>query len=196
MVAVLQKRFVGDYSRRLMHPAAVTRSPFSPFVQVQDWDGDFWEYGLTLIPVVGTDGAALDAFFNALGGPTTPFLFPDPRAATSISDIVTVEGAGQNGGALATTGWSPLQTVLRTGQFFSLGTGLSTEFYQITADVDSNATGTAILVFTPDLRSVPANGVGVEVANPQVLLRLNEVPPAELPVDRTYRWTVTAREGL
>ena len=92
-----------------------------------------------------------------------------------------------------TDGWSA--TGLKDGDFFSLGSGSATEFYQLTADVLPNS-GAATLEFVPALRSSPADNVPLEVVNPQVLLRLTSPVPTRIrPYDK-YQFSFTAREAI
>lgn len=194
---VLSPQLVRSVERRLAAATATTVSPFTGTVQAQDWGGRWWEYQLELGPFRGNDGRAAEAFFQALGGPATAFLFADPSLANTASvGTPLVAGASQAGGTLATDGWTPSTTVMRAGQCFSLGSDTNTRLYMVTEDAVSDGAGAATLSIVPELRVSPADNDPLEIADPEVLLRLAEPVPARVQPGALYRFAVTAREAI
>ncbi|HCY99801.1 MAG: hypothetical protein A3D16_20715 [Rhodobacterales bacterium RIFCSPHIGHO2_02_FULL_62_130] len=183
--------------RRLVSATAVATSPFTGSEQVQDWGGEWWEYGIEMARTNGRDGRRLSAFLTALGGLRGRFLFRDPTIRQpGIAYTPTVAGAGQSGGTLNTNGWPASSTPLFAGDFFSLGVDHQTRLYQLTADVISNASGLATLSFVPRLRASPTDGAALEIAAPAVLLRLTAPVPTRIGRADTFLFTLTAREAL
>lgn len=194
MVAFLPVTNILGVNRRLATAVAVTESPFTGTQQVQDWGGAWWEYTIDFATLGLAQGKALSAFFAALGGPRTPFLFADPtiRNPSGVGAPV-VNGAGQTGNSLVTDGWSA--TGLLAGDFFSFGTDTATRLYQVTANVVPVA-GAATVQFVPALRSAPVDNQALIVASPPVLLRLTSAVPAGIALADVYKFSVAAREAI
>lgn len=193
-VPLLPQGAVRQVRRTLTTAVAVQKSPFTGTEQVQDWGGEWWEYVIDFAPVGYAQGKALSAFFAALGGRRTPFLFQDPtiRNAAGVG-VPQVNGAGQTGNSLATDGWSA--TGLQAGDFFSLGVDAATRLYQLTADVVPVA-GAATLNFIPKLRVSPADNAALGVVSPAVLLRLTGPVPTDIGLADIYQFSITAREAI
>lgn len=197
MIPELPLTLVQALERRLMTSTAVATSPFTGTEQVQDWGGEWWEYGIEMALTTGRDGRRLSAFFAALGGPRGRFLFRDPSIRQpGITFSPKVAGANQTGNQLVTSGWPPSSTPLRTGDFFSLGTGTQARLYQLTADVVANTSGQATIAFVPRLRSSPANNAPLEVVAPAVVLRLTAPVPTRIERPDRFLFTLAAREAL
>ena len=197
MIPELPLTLVSSLERRLVTATAVATSPFTGSEQVQDWGGEWWEYGIEMARMNGRDGRRLSAFLAGLGGARGRFLFRDPtiwQPGSTLAPIVT--GGAQTGGTLATSGWPPSGTPLFAGDFFSIGNDAATRLHQLTADVVSNATGLASLTFVPRLRASPADGAALQIAAPAVLLRLTTPAPTRIGRADTFLFTLTAREAL
>lgn len=197
MIPELPLTFVQSLERRLMTSTAVATSPFSGTEQVQDWGGEWWEYGIEIARTNGRNARILSAFFAALGGQRGRFLFRDPTIKQPGSVLEpTVTNGGQTGGTLVTDGWPISSTPLFAGDFFSLGTDTATRLHQITADVGTDAAGAATLAFVPRLRSSPAAGAALQIAAPAVLLRLTAPVPTRIGRADTFLFTLAAREAI
>jgi hypothetical protein len=197
MIPELPLTLVSSLERRLVTTTAVATSPFTGTEQVQDWGGEWWEYGFEMARMNGRDGRRLSAFLTALGGPRGRFLFRDPtirQPGFSFTPIVV--GGLQTGATLVTSGWPASSTSLFAGDFFSLGSDHQTRLYQLTSDVISNAAGLASLSFVPRLRASPADGAALQIAAPAVLLRLTAPVPSRIGRADTFLFTLTAREAL
>ena len=191
---VLPNGAVKTVTRTLKTAVAISESSFTGTQQVQDWGGSWWEYTIEFALVGLASGKALSAFFTALGGPRTAFLFTDPttKNATGVGSPL-VNGAGQTGNSLVTDGWGG--TGLQAGDFFSLGTDIATRLYQVTAAVTPVA-GAATVQFAPALRSSPADNQALTVVNPQVLLRLTSPVPTIITLADIYQFSISAREAI
>lgn len=188
---------VQSLERRLITATAVAASPFTGSEEVQDWGGEWWDYGIEMARTTGRDGRRLSAFLAALGGPRGRFLFRDPSIRQPGSLLAPfVSGGFQSGNQLVTAGWPPFSTPLFAGDFFSLGSGARTRLHQLTADVVTDEAGEATLAFVPRLRSSPADGTPLEIAAPAVVLRLTAPVTTRIGRAESFLFTLAAREAL
>lgn len=185
---------VTNASRSLGAAATVTRSPFTGSRQVQDWGGSWWQYQIEFSTIADAEGRRLSAFLSALRGPVGSFIFRDPfiKNAVGLGSPV-VNGAGQTGNTLVTSGWTG--TGLVAGDFFSLGSGSALRLYQVTADAPPSG-GAATLQIIPALRSSPASGAPLNVVNPGVLLCVDGPIPTQIGLADFYQFSISAREAI
>lgn len=187
-------KFVSVGLPTLERAAALVRSPFTLTAQVQDWGGEAWVYQMEVALLAGFEARSLLAFLNGLGGPVGRFLLNEPSNLTKTGlGSPVVNGGGQTGNSLVTSGWGA--TGLKAGEFFSLGSDISTRLYQLTADVVPVA-GAATLQFVPRLRSSPANASALAVTAPQVLLRLDGPVPGQIIRADKFSFSIKAREAI
>ncbi|MEZ5885259.1 MAG: hypothetical protein R3D53_15835 [Paracoccaceae bacterium] len=197
MIPELPLTLVQSLERRLITTTAVAASPFTGSEEVQDWGGEWWDFGIEMARTSGRDGRRLSAFLAALGGPRGRFLFRDPTIQQPGSTLAPqVAGGFQTGNQLVTVGWTPFSTPLLAGDFFSLGTDAQTRLHQLTADVVTDEAGEATLAFVPRLRSSPADGTPLEIAAPAVVLRLTAPVPTRIGRAESFLFTLAAREAL
>lgn len=197
MIPELPLTLVQSLERRLITTTAVAASPFTGSEEVQDWGGEWWDYGIEMARTTGRDGRRLSAFLAALGGPRGRFLFRDPTIRQPGSLLAPlVAGSFQTGNQLVTAGWPPFATPLFTGDFFSLGTDAQSRLHQLTADVITDEAGEATLAFVPRLRSAPADGTPLEIAAPAVVLRLTAPVTTRIGRAESFLFTLAAREAL
>ena len=197
MIPELPLTLVQALDRRLVTATAVAASPFTGSEEVQDWGGEWWDYGIEMARTTGRDGRRLSAFLAALGGPRGRFLFRDPTIRQPGNTLAPqVAGGFQAGSELITAGWPPFATPLFVGDFFSLGSDSQTRLHQLTADVVSDAAGQATLAFVPRLRSAPADGTPLEIAAPAVVLRLTAPVPTRIGRADNFLFTLAAKEAL
>ena len=82
-----------------------------------------------------------------------------------------VRGANQQGRSLATRGWTAnLAGVMKAGDF--LGIAGQTKVYMVTADANSDSTGSATLVIEPALLAIPSDTANLAVRNVPFTLAL------------------------
>ncbi len=181
---------------------AMTESPFSYESQVYDWGGEKWAIDFTL-PVMKRDTVEpWIAFALSLRGMKGTFLAGDP-SATSPRGVgggtPLVKGAGQSGGNLlidgapiSTTGW------LKAGDYFQLGTGLTSRLYKLISDANTNGSGEVTLDFVPDLRSSPADNAALTISSAKGLFRMtsNEVPWTADSKGKIYQFSFQATEVI
>lgn len=179
-----------------------SRSPATGTEEVQDWGGEVWVYSIECRIIQGRGARELSAFFDALGGRRTRFLFADPAAVNPEGDVATlhrlpvVEGASQTGNTLVTSGWDPGTWAMKWGDFFSLGSDVSTRLYRVTADAMADAAGNATLSITPRLRASPVDQEALEVTSPKVVLRMNSPAPTLIERADKHTFSFSAEEGL
>lgn len=189
---------VESIERRLAMAVSAQTSPFTGSQQVQDWGGEWWEVTFDVALTKGRNGRRLSAFFTALGGVRGWFVLRDPSAARPdlAERDIAAAGAGQSGNTLVTSGWDAEALALEAGDFFSLGTGSDMRLHMVTADIAADASGVAVLTFTPRLRQSPVDMSPVEVAAPGVALRLTQPVPTRISRADSFRFSVAAREAL
>ena len=82
-----------------------------------------------------------------------------------------VNGANQQGRSLATRGWTAnLVGVMKAGDF--LGIAGQTKVYMVTADANSDSTGSVTLLIEPALLMVPSDNVSLVVRNVPLTLAM------------------------
>lgn len=99
---------------------------------------------------------------------------------------VRVDGAGQGGHTLTTSGWGAAGQKLRRGQFFTVGEQLVC----LQAPVIADGNGRALLTFKPYLRLIPADGAPVEVRRPYAVMSMSD-PKNGWAVDIGQKYDVT-----
>jgi len=197
MIPELPLTLVQSLERRLITTTAVAASPFTGSEEVQDWGGEWWDYGIEMARTTGRDGRRLSAFLAALGGPRGRFLFRDPSIRQPGSTLAPqVAGGFQTGNQLVTVGWTPFSTPLLAGDFFSLGDEDQTRLHQLTADVVTDEAGQATLAFVPRLRAPPIDSTPLEIAAPAVVLRLTAPVTTRIGRAESFLFTLAAREAL
>jgi hypothetical protein len=197
MIPELPLTLVSSLERRLVTTTAAVTLPFTGTMEVQDWGGEWWEYGIEMARTNGRNARRLSAFMAALGGPRGRFLFRDPTIRQpGIAFAAAVSGGFQTGGTLNTSGWPAFAMPLFAGDFFSLGSDAQTRLHQLTTDVVADESGSATLAFVPRLRTSPVDGTALEIAAPAVLLRLTAPVPTRIGRADTFLFTLTAREAL
>lgn len=197
MIPELPLTLVQSLERRLITTTAVAASPFTGSEEVQDWGGEWWDYGIEMARTTGRDGRRLSAFLAALGGPRGRFLFRDPTIQQPGSTLAPqVAGGFQSGNQLVTVGWTPFSTPLLAGDFFSLGDEDQTRLHQLTADVVTDEAGQATLAFVPRLRAPAIDSTPLEIAAPAVVLRLTAPVTTRIGRAESFLFTLAAREAL
>ena len=156
----------------------LTSSPFTGEQQVFAHAGALWQLEIELKPMRRAEAEAWIAALVSLNGREGTFLFGDP-VNTSPRGVGTgtplVNGASQTGRTLVTDGWTVSQTgILKTGDWFQLGSGSTTRLHKVMADSNSDGSGNATLEIWPRLRESPADDAAIVVTNPVGQWRLAE----------------------
>lgn len=154
----------------------VTRSPFNSTTQSFEWPGDYLMATVSLPPCSKQLARAWCAFLALLRGRSGSFLLGDsslPLPQGSVLGAPLVNGASQTGKTLVTDGWTASKTgVLRSGDWISIGSGLTQRLYMNLLDVNSDSGGNATLNLYPRLRESPANNAVITVNGAQGCFRL------------------------
>lgn len=162
-------------------------SPLSNAIQTLELSGARW-MGTFVYPVMTRAQAApVIAFLRKLRGRQGRFYAYDPSAQTALGSggAPWVNGAGQTGTSLNTKFWTPNQSkVLKAGDYISWNTPTNwRELHQVTDDVDSNASGNAIINITPALRESPADGTVIVMYRASCVMMLIDDNQMEWAVD-------------
>ena len=159
----------------------VSTSPFSFKQQTYQFSGQRWEADIQLPAMQRENAEQWVAFLMSLYGQKGTFLLGDPLGAAAQGSASTaagtpvVNGASQTGGTLAIDGLPASATnYLKAGDYIQLGSAATSQLYKVLTDASSNGSGEATLDIWPDLRSSPADGATVVVANAKGVFRLND----------------------
>jgi hypothetical protein len=179
-------------------------SPFTGQSQVVSFPGQWVEVTLTLIAMRRADAQDWSGWLTSLKGHVGTFLLGDPLRPTPLGSAASaagtplVMGGAQTGNTLAVDGLPFNATnYLKRGDLINLGTGASTELYEVQKDVSSNGSGEATLDIWPNLRTSPANNAAVVVAGAQGLFhRMVAATDWQVGEDGLSRLTFDAKERL
>jgi hypothetical protein len=97
----------------------------------------------------------------------------DERYPTTLGTPV-VYGAGQSGGSLVTSGWSPSAYAFKAGDLFHYDTTLGRTLHMVLDDIEADAFGRATLTIEPPIRTAPANAAALTIVNPSCVMRLKD----------------------
>jgi hypothetical protein len=151
---------------------AMSISPFTGQQQVQDWQQGMLEASVSYPPLTHVQAQTWIAFLMGLRGQANVFQIGDPLATApqgSGAGTPAVNGDGQSGFTLVTTGWTPgASGVLLPGDWLQIGFRAYRNLLPVNADGSGNAT----LNIYPSLRETPADGDSLVLHNVQVLMRL------------------------
>ena len=175
----------------------VYASPMSQSTQRLEMPGARWKATYEFPPMTRAECAPLISFLTKLRGAASTFYGFDPAARELLgtgAGTPLVNGAGQTGRILISDGWIANQTVLKTGDYFQIGTELKV----VTDDVTSDSSGNATISFEPALRSSPANNALITVTNPTCIMRLIDDEQTSWDVDESmfYRIQFSAIEAF
>lgn len=159
---------------------SATSSSVSPFTfrqQVYKNSGERWQGSIVWPTMTREQAGAVRAFLIELQGQYGTFLYGDPdylaKGALGVaSGSGQVAGAGQTGNSLNVDNLSVGVTgLLKKGDYFQIGTGLTTRLYCLTEDVNSDSSGAATFYFRPALRSSPADNAAVVISGAKGIFR-------------------------
>jgi hypothetical protein len=110
-----------------------------------------------------------------------------------------INGAGQSGEVLSTSGWTPSVQVMRAGDWLSyVDLGGRQRLHQVVVDASANGSGVAALTISPPIRRAGTNGAAVEIAAPigAFMLPQDEAPGMNIRPPSFGQVTITMREAL
>ncbi len=180
---------------RLRRVVSESVSPFTGAQQIYRHQGEWWEGEATFRIMRRSDAALVQSFLAELRGKFGTFLYGDPDALAlgkiGAGGTITVNGAGQTGNALIVDGMTvSTNGILKKGDYFQLGTGLTSRLYMATQDLNSNGSGQGTLTFEPRLRFSPADNDAVNITAPKGLMRLVS-NTAEWQADQSNLYTIS-----
>jgi hypothetical protein len=150
---------------------AQTASPFTAQQQVYEHPGSWWSAQFDLPTLTRAQAEAWIAFLLSLNGRSGSFLFGDPAGTAPLGSAggsPIVNGAAQTGKSLNISG---LTGVLKAGDYFSIGSGLTQRLYKNLTD---QGPGVVTLDIFPRLRESPANAAPLTLTNAQGVFALAE----------------------
>jgi len=165
-----------------------TMSPFTLEEQDFIWPGERLGFSISLPPITNRDIAdQWIAFGDKMKGKYGRILMGDlsrrtPRGAgtgTPLVDGINAAGAI----TLPTRGWTPNVTnILKAGDYIQLGSGSTAVLNRVTENVDSDASGEAVLPLAMALKSSYNDGSAIVVNDPKGRFKL---------VSNTWSYRVT-----
>lgn len=172
----------GIVSARARHinNISMSRSVFTAETQKQRFQGERFEYDLTVKPQRYADAGAWRAALASLSGLYGTCLYGDPdflaRGPVGANlGTPVVDGASQPiaSETLDTKGWTPMTSrVLARGDFFQIGSGSTARLHMVLADADSDSSGFATLDIWPRLRFSPADEAAIVVTGAKGVFEL------------------------
>jgi hypothetical protein len=147
-------------------------SPLNKATQTVELPGAMWTATLSVTNRPRAIMAALEVFLVRLRGQAGRFYLhdhghPTPFGVATGSPIVN--GAGQTGASLLTTGWTPSVTgILKARDYFQVGNKMR----MLVEDAGSDESGNATLVFDRPLVVSPTNNAALVVAKPCAVMML------------------------
>lgn len=155
----------------------MSQSGYSLAEQVQVWSGQQWRCEISFPRKTRANSAALQAFLLKLNGCEGTFLYGDPRGGTprgSGDGSPVVEGAGQTGNELDTSGWTfSASGVLLEGDYIQLSSGANARLHMVLEDVDADASGNATILIWPNLRESPTDASPVVINGAKGVFRMD-----------------------
>lgn len=176
----------------------ISESPFNFKKNIQDWNAEQWKLSVSLPVKKREDAQEWVCFLLKLRGQYGTFYY-GPEVEQSPLGVATgspqVEGGGQTGRELETSGWTPSITgILKAGDWIQINTNI----YKVLQDVDSDGSGLATLDIFPKLREAYTDGTTIVTAAPKGLWRLtsNAQEVINIDVTKTYAINFEAVEVL
>ena len=147
------------------------RSPFNGASQTVRFPGTRWICSLTFNNLTDDKSRRIDSLVASLDGEYGRVKFHDwGREGRTPAGNPIVSDANQTGTQLGSKGWTPGTVVLRTGDYITV----NDELKMVTADITSSATGTALIMIAPMLRTSPPVNGKIEVKNPYGIFKLKD----------------------
>lgn len=135
---------------RAVNAVAISQSPFTFQQQIHAYSGQAWQADISLPPVKADLAEAWVGFLLSLRGQYGTFYLGDPlnTAPRGTATTLSVTGSAGSSSVAATLNGS-----LKTGDWFSLGSGISTRLYKVVQDISSTGT----MEIYPALRSAASS---------------------------------------
>jgi hypothetical protein len=190
-----------EAAERLIGLTQTHESPFDGTMQTLEMPGARWEFTVSWQVLSVDDRRELAAFLARLRGRAGRFTYGpiwSPRRATGGGTPV-INGAGQSGEVLSTSGWTASAQAMRAGDWLSYADTLGRQrLHQVVADATANGSGIAALTISPPIRRAGANGAAVQITAPigTFMLPQDEAPAINIRPPSLGQVTITMREAL
>jgi len=150
-------------------------SPLSGSVQTVEIPGARWVAELSFADLEPAEVRLLAAFIAQLRGASGRFYLRDLSHPTPLGSplgsIPVVQGAGQTGTSLTTSGWTANTVgLLKAGDYIEIE---GNELKILTADVTSDINGDATITFSPPLRNSPSDLSAINIDTPKTVMLLD-----------------------
>ena len=161
-----------NFNWYLSSNGSVFTSPWNKQSQTIRFPGSSWEATVELNALDDLESREIEAIIVEMDGPAGRIkLWDMGRFNDTPKGNPVVNGAGQQGGVLSTSGWNANTLVMKRGDYLTV----NNELKMVLADVTSNAQGVASIKIGPQLRNIPQNGSAVEVRRPYGIFRFADM---------------------
>lgn len=145
---------------------AISQSPFTFKQQIVQHAGQRWTASVSIPPVRRDLAEPWVSFLLSLNGPVGTFLLGDPNAKVPQGVSATFLGTpiitNQSGNSITVTGASLNKTNwLVVGDYIQIGTGSSATLHKVLSNVNTNASGQAVLDIWPAIRGTRSGSIVV-----------------------------------
>lgn len=155
----------------LVSNTQANRSKWSGVVQTVRVPGSRWRIDLTFNNLDDSESRLLEGLLFRLDGQANRVKCRDfGRLGDNPKGTPRVSVGDQQGDQVTTSGWNANTTVLKVGDWVVIGG----ELKMVTVDCGSNASGIAIIQFTPALRRSPAVNSSIDTLNTWSTFLLSE----------------------
>ena len=165
-------RLPATFDMGLVSNTMTFTSPLSASVQTIEMPAMRWRFSFSMQDLDAADAGLIQAFLAQLRGQAGRFTMYDlsaPYTRGVITGSPVVNGAGQTGTSLATSGWDLVTPGnLEIGDKFSVGGELKI----VTSAAISDGAGMMTINFEPPLRTAPTNGSAINFWQPTAIFKL------------------------
>ena len=157
-----------DYS--FIDLTAGTINPFTGQGQFQTWQAGWMEWDVQMPAMHITAAVQWRAWLMSLQGLTNIFQLGDPSHVTPYgtgAGTPVVNGVGQTGFTLSTTGWTGGGNVLMPGDWIQIG-------YRLYCNLTAVSGPSPTLSIWPQLRESPTSGTAIVTTNTKGVWRMKE----------------------
>lgn len=170
-------------------------SPISGSIQTAELTGGKWRATFNLVTLTRAEAQKWIAFLVKLRGITGRFFVHDPANISALGNLTgsnpMVNGAAQTGSSLLASGFAASTTgVLLTGDAISFDTATWRERHIVTADVNSDSSGNAIIPLAFPMRENPIQNDLILTTEASCIMRLIDNEQANWDVQKALRFGI------
>ncbi|PCJ17487.1 MAG: hypothetical protein COB02_13790 [Candidatus Cloacimonadota bacterium] len=188
---------IKSITRKLVRRQASTVSPNTGQQKIFDSGIAWWESTITLAKLNREKAQKLESNFLKLNGVVGTFLFAfkdSKQSLGTVSGSPLVGGFSNGNKTVSTNGWTPSQTVLKSGDWISFS---NHELKRVVDDVVSDVSGNATINFEPAMRKLIGASTAILVNPAKGIFRLTESND-QISIDTFshYSYSFTIREAF